>query len=277
MIRSLHSELLDDLPANDSGAIQSRRDLRLLNTLMGHTGILTRSLKKIFPARPPSRILEIGAGEGELLLRVARRMTPSRRIKSQNNRNPESATKFPPLPRGEGRGEGEGDAINPHVSNRQLHSTPPPVEVLFIDLQNLLRAETKAAFAALNWNVRSIEADIFQWLADTTAEKTDVIIANLVLHHFSDAQLSTLFSTAAQTCDAFIAIEPRRSGWPLFWTRRLSLIGCSPVTCHDAPVSVLAGFTGSELSTLWPSDGGWKLTERRAGLFSHLFVAQRKS
>jgi hypothetical protein len=57
----------------------------------------------------------------------------------------------------------------------------------------------------------------------------------------------------------------------------LSFIGCNAVTCHDAPVSVRAGFKGRELSTLWPRDGEWEITERRAGLFSYLFVAHRKS
>jgi hypothetical protein len=47
------------------------------------------------------------------------------------------------------------------------------------------------------------------------------------------------------------------------------------VTRHDAVLSVRAGFAGRELSALWPSADGWKLEERRAGLFSHLFVAHR--
>jgi SAM-dependent methyltransferase len=230
VIRTLQSELLDDLPADHSGAIHSRRDLRRLNTLMGHAGILTNSLKKVFPKNPPSRILEIGAGDGELLLRVAGQFSPK-----WND-----------------------------------------VDVTFVDLQNLLTDEAKAKYAALCWTVRSIEADIFQWLNRNAPEKIDVIVGNLVLHHFTDAQLSTLFSTAAKRADALIAVEPRRSSWPLFWTQWLSLIGCNAVTCHDAQISVRAGFTDRELSALWPKDGNWELTERRAGLFSHLFVARRK-
>jgi hypothetical protein len=52
-------------------------------------------------------------------------------------------------------------------------------------------------------------------------------------------------------------------------------IGCNGVTQYDARVSVRAGFAGNELSALWPASGDWRLTERPAGLFSHLFVAQR--
>lgn len=230
MIRSLHSELVDDLPPEHPGAIQTRRDLRLLNTLMGHTGILTRALKRTFPKKFPSRIVEIGAGDGDILLRVARRLA--------------------------------GSWYN--------------VDVVFVDLQDLLQNDTKADFASLNWGVRVVKSDVFEWLTNTANEKTGVVLANLVLHHFSDAQLTTLFAAAAQKADAFIAVEPRRGNWPLFWANRLSLIGCSPVTCHDAPVSVLAGFRDRELSSLWPQERKWELIERRAGLFSHVFIARRK-
>lgn len=257
MIRTLQPELLDSLPAHDAGAIRSRRDLRRLNNLMGHAGIITRALKRIFPNAPPARILEIGAGDGQLLLRVATQLNSQRWIESQSNRHPEGVTQFPRLTKGEGRGEGEG------------------VDVLFVDLQNLLSAETQAEFAALNWRVRAIESDIFYWLKNSPA-KTDVVLANLFLHHFTDAQLTLLFSEIAEKADAFIAVEPRRSCWPLFFARLVGVIGCNAVTRHDAPVSVLAGFVGRELSALWPRGNEWELTEHRAGLFSHLFVARRK-
>jgi hypothetical protein len=56
----------------------------------------------------------------------------------------------------------------------------------------------------------------------------------------------------------------------------LGAIGCNDVTRHDAVASVRAGFRDGQLSALWPA-GPWKLTERGAGLFSHLFVARRMS
>jgi SAM-dependent methyltransferase len=264
MTRTLEPELLDALPADHAEALGSRRDLRRINTLMGHPRILWRALKNIFPKQRPSRLLEIGAGDGRLLLQVAHRWR-----KSQDNHQPKSETQFLPLPQGEGRGEGEGRTVSAHVSL-------PPVNVTFIDLQDLLRDDTKAEFAHLNWHVRAIEADIFAWLNNLDVEKIDAVLANLVLHHFTDAQLKLLFSRIAAQTDAFVAIEPRRSRWALFWSKLLSVIGCNAVTCHDAPVSVRAGFTRRELSALWPRDGDWQLTEHRAGLFSHLFIAQRK-
>ena len=74
----------------------------------------------------------------------------------------------------------------------------------------------------------------------------------------------------------FIALEPRRSSWSFALSRQLWAIGCNRVTRHDAPVSVRAGFSGNELSRLWPQNGKWRLQERPAGWFSHLFLARRE-
>jgi hypothetical protein len=57
----------------------------------------------------------------------------------------------------------------------------------------------------------------------------------------------------------------------------LRFIGCGKITLHDAEASIAAGFVRQEISALWPDKKNWQLVERRAGLFSHLFVAQRKS
>jgi SAM-dependent methyltransferase len=230
MVRTLHAELVDELPADHPEAMGSRRDLRLLNSLMGHTGIMARSLRSVCRRSNSLRLVEIGAGDGRMLVHVARR----------------------------------------------LGAKWYDVDVVFVDFQDLLLTETKADFAVLNWGARSVKRDILLWLEDTVDEKCDVILANLVMHHFSNEQLKTLFSLAARKANAFIAVEPRRAKFPLFCARWLSVIGCNPVTCHDAPISVRAGFVDRELSALWPSDGNWELKERAAGLFSHHFVARRK-
>jgi hypothetical protein len=87
--------------------------------------------------------------------------------------------------------------------------------------------------------------------------------------------LRELFRAVAARARLLVAIEPRRAPWPLFCCRLLWAIGCNSVTRHDATISVRAGFSGRELSALWPVDKGWQLTERRTGFFSHLFVARR--
>src|SRR5579862_7945043 len=76
MVRTLHAELVDELPADHPEAMDSRRDLRLLNSLMGHTGILARSLKSVCHKNTALRLVEIGAGDGRVLARVARRLAP---------------------------------------------------------------------------------------------------------------------------------------------------------------------------------------------------------
>jgi hypothetical protein len=53
------------------------------------------------------------------------------------------------------------------------------------------------------------------------------------------------------------------------------MLGCNDVTRHDAVLSVRAGFTGSELSKLWPGGQEWEIEERPAGVFSHGFAALR--
>jgi hypothetical protein len=107
-----------------------------------------------------------------------------------------------------------------------------------------------------------------------SASTGDLIFANLFLHHFTQEQLGALFRLIASRTPAFVALEPRRHAWPLLGCRFLRLLGCNQVTCHDAPVSVRAGFRDRELSALWPSGPGWRLVERSAGVFSHLFSAQ---
>ena len=72
MRRQIQPEILDRLPVDDPRAIQSRRDLRKINAFMGHAGLVTRAMRI---ARPlPRHVVELGTGDGTLLLRVARRL-----------------------------------------------------------------------------------------------------------------------------------------------------------------------------------------------------------
>jgi len=147
---------------------------------------------------------------------------------------------------------------------------------VLLDRMKVVSPETCRAFEQLNWRAEVVEAEALGWLARQGTQVRDVIIANLFLHHFRDAQLAELLSTAASRARVFIAVEPRRSAPGLLLSRWLCFIGCNQVTRHDAPVSVRAGFAGNELSCLWPAGGGWALRERPAGWFSHLFIAQRR-
>jgi hypothetical protein len=151
-------------------------------------------------------------------------------------------------------------------------SVSPGVNATLLDLQNIVSAETLAGFRNLGWCAEAVVADVFDW--PQTSSAAGVVIANLFLHHFEDAQLAELLRLVSRRARLFIAIEPWRAPWPLFCSRLLWAIGCNDVTRHDAVASVRAGFSGHELSALWPDKQNWRLTEQRAGAFSQLFIAR---
>jgi hypothetical protein len=118
--------------------------------------------------------------------------------------------------------------------------------------------------------------EVFEYLA-VPGRQLDAIVANLFLHHLTQADLRRLFALAAQRAPLFVACEPRRSRLALAGSRLMWFIGCNDVTRHDAVISVRAGFSGGELSAEWPKLESWTLSERAAPPFSHLFVARRNA
>jgi len=153
---------------------------------------------------------------------------------------------------------------------RRLAPRWPGVTALIVDRQNIVSPETRAAFAALGWTCQTITGDIFEVMPGLDA---DIVTANLFLHHLDDAALTRLFALA-EKASAFIACEPRRSPLALLASRMVFALACNDVTRHDAVASVRAGFAGRELSRLWP-DQGWRLREKMAFPFTHVFTAQR--
>ena len=231
MKREVLAEWLDELPAADREARGSRVDLRRLNGLMGHASILARALSRLRLGLHPSaaiRLVELGAGDGDLLLRVARRL-----------------------------GSGWRGTC-----------------ALLLDRQPVVPGATLEGFARLGWTAHTIQADVFDWLQQPNSGG-DIILANLFLHHFTDSSLQSLLDKVALRATCFIAVEPRRSPVALWFSRRLGWIGCNRVTRHDAPVSVRAGFSGRQLTRLWPREPGWSPQEGPAGWFSHRFVTCR--
>jgi len=64
-------ELLDELAPDDPRAERSRRDLRRVHKCMRSASILRRLIATLRWAEPPRRIIELGAGDGTLMLEVA--------------------------------------------------------------------------------------------------------------------------------------------------------------------------------------------------------------
>jgi hypothetical protein len=221
--RIVEPEFLDTLPPDDPRAIHSRCDLRRINWWMGNADIMANALKENCSVAP-KQITELGAGDGNFLLRVA-------------------------------------EKINWQNAN-----------AILLDRQKNVSTETLAAFAKLDWRAETIVTDVFEW-----SDSSEIVIANLFLHHFEDSRLVELLQKISAQAKLFIAIEPRRFEFPFLCNPLLWLIGCNSVTRHDAIVSVRAGFSGNEISKLWPDKKIWQLTERGAGSFSHLFVARKIS
>lgn len=228
MKRIVQPELLDALPPGDRRAAWSRLDLRRINAWMRNHAIVADALRAAADDKPPSQIVEIGAGDGDFLLNVARRMPIWRTVRAT-----------------------------------------------LLDQQPLVDQWVLTSFSGLGWRAEAVVADVFEWLRSSRSHSADVVVANLFLHHFDDAQLVELLGAVAKQARIFVSVEPRRGQWPLTFCQMLWIIACNDITRHDAAVSVRAGFRRRELSALWPQKHGWQLIEREAGLFSHLFVARR--
>lgn len=70
--RQLANEILDNLAKDDPRAIRARQDLRRINRFIGSAGTITRTL--CGSRRVPKRIIELGAGDGDLIMRMAWRL-----------------------------------------------------------------------------------------------------------------------------------------------------------------------------------------------------------
>jgi len=168
---------------------------------------------------------------------------------------------------------GAGDGTMMLKLAEQMYREWPEVQVTLVDRQRVVTNKTLARFEEFGWTAKAVVADAFQWLPN--AGEADVMMANLFLHHFPSEQLVKLFKWIAERTELFVATETRRD-WPsLVMTRAVGLIGCNAVTRYDAVRSAQGGFARKELTALWPAEKGWKLSERRAKIFTHLFIAQK--
>ena len=248
MARVVAAETLDGLSENDPHAMRSRRDLQRIHRLMGTRTTLARALRKMTALKrehPPFRILELGAGDGSLMLGVARAF-----------RNGWPAIELTLLDRQQlvSRATLQGYA------DAGWHARPKVSDVFD------WAAGDESAQGGVQSSVQTGE-DVRHW---------DLIICNLFLHHFEGKQLQTLLAAIEARTEQFFACEPRRRRLALGASHLVGLIGANAVTREDAVLSVRAGFCEAEISQLWPSTGAvWVLDEHSAGLFSHCFSAWR--
>ena len=241
MPRVVAAETLDGLAENDPSAMRSRRDLQRIHRVMGTRTIVARTLRKLTSPRResrPLRMLELGAGDGSLMLGVAQAFL-----------NEWPAVELTLLDR--------LDLVS--KSTRADYAA----------------AGWKAN--SLVGDVLDWAASPEYSKTEAAAGRWDVIVCSLFLHHFDDRDLHSLLAAIESRTERFFACEPHRGWLALAASHLVGAIGANAVTREDAVLSVHAGFRAAELSQAWPaSSAGWTLDEYPAGLFSHCFFAQRR-
>ena len=239
MPRLVAAEVLDGLPQDDPRAIRSRQDLKRVHLAMGTRKIIRQALLDMRLASlevEPLRVLELGAGDGSLMLGVARDL----------------------------------DRSWPKVALTLLDRQDLVTQATKANYQAVGWTVTSDVADVLDWAER--EPD----MTPDAPRRWDLIVANLFLHHFEGAQLARLMQAIALKSDRLLACEPRRDRLALAGSHLTGMIGANAVTREDAVLSVHAGFNGQELSALWPATGErWRVQEQAAGLFSHSFCAER--
>jgi SAM-dependent methyltransferase len=237
--RKVSAETLDHLSENDPRAMHSRRDLQRVHRVMGTRSIVCNALNQLVPQLSSSRlrVLELGAGDGTLMLSVARALGP------------------------------EWTAVDLTLLDRQALVEQKTVEAY--EKANW-KVDIEVADVT-DWITNSFRAQ-----RDEESDRWDLIVVNLFLHHFEGAILFNLLDAIAGSSSRFFACEPHRSYFALVSSHLIGALGANAVTREDAVLSVHAGFQGTEITKLWQQTGRrWKVSEYSAGLFSHCFSAHR--
>jgi hypothetical protein len=74
LLRRVEPEILDQLSPDDPRALRARRDLERANVLMCQDRIMAHLLRKYWRGGAPRVLVDLGSGNGSLMLRVARRL-----------------------------------------------------------------------------------------------------------------------------------------------------------------------------------------------------------
>ena len=239
MPRIVAAEVLDGLAEDDPAAMHSRRDLQRIHRLMGTRSIMARALQRLLASRPagaPLRLLELGAGDGSLMLGVAHALGARR------------------------------PAVDITLLDRQDLVTRSTLD----GYARLGWTASTQVIDVFDWASSHLP------VMHEPSARWDVIIANLFLHHFEGPALAALLAAVESRARRFLACEPRRARLALAGSHLVGAIGANAVTRQDAVLSVHAGFRDRELSALWPGGRSfWTVSESPVGLFSHCFLAER--
>lgn len=131
-----------------------------------------------------------------------------------------------------------------------------------------LAARSKKWPAAAQWTSGDM-------LANELPE-SEIVIANLFLHHFTHEQLRLLGSRLSPATRLIIAAEPAR-----FWIHTIlgrlfcALAELNHVQRHDMQASIRAGFRGDELRESLGLGDAWRVEARTHPLGAYRFMAWR--
>jgi hypothetical protein len=123
---------------------------------------------------------------------------------------------------------------------------------------HLLRSgiiNTETIYAGVDWTAQP-ENWPYQWHGQDIREfipdaASDVLIANLILHQFTDPELKQIGERIQNSSIRYIITnEPTRKRHHLWQVSLSRMLRIHPVTYHDARVSIRAGFRRSELASL---------------------------
>lgn len=239
--RTVAAETLDGLAADDPKAMRSRRDLQRVHRVMGTRSMVLhvlRGMTALHHKPEPLRVLELGAGDGTLMLGVARALA----------------------------------AEWPTVALTLLDAQPLIHRDTVKDYAALGWTAVSHVGDVFDW----VAGDTDRMRTGHASPTWDLIVCNLFLHHFEGSSLAQLLGAIASRTELFFACEPRREWVALAGSHLIGAIGANAVTREDAVLSVHAGFQAKELSALWPGSApAWQVQEYSAGLFSHCFRAER--
>ena len=219
--RKLTPEILDALDQDDPKAIRSRRDLRIINTVLGGTRWILRNVDDLLSKdQTITKIVECGAGDGTMTLELA----------------------------------------------SLLAEKHPKVSLTAVDLQPAPR--NWQAHDKVTWH----RGDLLK--SPELFDEHTLVVANLMLHHFTAEQLGTL-GKEFTTAKAAVLSEPHR--WRKWMRFALYPLGLNSVTRHDMRISIESGFTDTELVDFLGFDSSqWDVISGSTFRGLHQVIARRK-
>lgn len=236
LARCVEPEILDGLGADDPRARRSRADLRRINRIMSTLSIVVAGIDRLAGAHPPASIIELGAGDGSLMARIARRrMSAWPRVRvTLLDRRP---------------------AVDARTLARIRAAGWQP-EVIALDVDDWIARPDPVPEGAARWDV--VIANLFvHHFDERTLRRLFAGIASRTNAFFCSEPRR---SPAALACSRLVALA---GAGPV---TRADAVASVRAGFRDAELSA---------AWPEPASNGWSLREYDAGLFTHCLAAAR--